>query len=134
MGLSDVFLCEVDVLNEDVAMSVSLSPSNCSPGGSLSSVVTCHGLHQTDPVSSTGKIVADLEEEDGDDDDDVDMDVDEESNGSSDEELEDEGDDDFDEEFDEDFEDLEYDLEEMGDDDVEKLNGKSCGIELDDLS
>lgn len=131
MGLSDVFLCEVDVLSEDVAMSVSLSPSNYSPGGSLNSVVTCHGVPQNDSVPSTGKIEADLEEvdeEDGDDD----ADVDEESNGSSDEELEDEGDDDFDEEFDEDFEDLEYDLEEMGDDDVEKLNGKSCGIELDD--
>ena len=58
-------------------------------------------------------------------------DVEEETgNGSSDDGLED--DDDFDEDFDEDFEELEYDLEEMEDDDVEKLNGRSCGINLDE--
>ncbi len=108
-------------------MPVGLSASSCTPGGWVASVVTCRGLNRSAALSTSGPLVADLEEDDSDD-----MDMDEESNGSSDEEFEDDEDDDFDEDFDEDFEDLEYDLEEMGDDDVEKLNGKSCGIELDD--
>ncbi len=53
-----------------------------------------------------------------------------ESIDSSDEDLEDN--ENFDEDFDEDFEQSEYDLEEMEDEDVEKLNGRSCGIKLDD--